>query len=188
MRAFERRLATCAGVGFVAAIGMFGVNVVENGNPAEAQQALVDACAPHLPLEGQPHATSVPGACEQFAFDFQEEKGNGFIYDLPAQNDFVREFSPGEHYNLDHYLTWAAASVAWGALVTAGSYVIAKEFGPKNKPSNQPQPNPYRQISVREYRRRYAEVANNFPPENLNDADYQSFITHAVARQQSSEN
>ncbi|HWT55985.1 MAG TPA: hypothetical protein VN031_03055 [Candidatus Microsaccharimonas sp.] len=195
MRSFESRLAACAGIGL--AVGGFVVGCLEaqeGFDPAHVRQEQVDTCTPYMPVAEQLGVTEVPKQCETFADDLIAKPyaaHQGLTYNLPAQKDFRREFSPSVHYNRDQFLKWATAGGFWGLTITTAGLLLINDMPSENDPSNDPKPSgprPVQQLSVREYRRRYAQSANSLPPDNLSNGDLRWFVAQAIERQRAAEN
>lgn len=174
MRTFENRLANCAGLGLVAGAAIFGLTVHSNGyDPARTQQERVNDCAAQLgPKAKRMLGTALPGACEQFMSELDAQVlPTKVTYDLPGRLDFIEKYSPGAHYDRNHYLGWTAAALFWAGTVGAGSYILAGEFGSGSGQSKEPKPEPKPSEAVAAYvpaeRRKKTEEDGPLPPDDL---------------------
>ncbi|MGH7241169.1 MAG: hypothetical protein ACREGB_02630 [Candidatus Saccharimonadales bacterium] len=195
MRSFESRLAACAGAGLMVCGFVVGCMEAQNDfDPAHVRQVQVDACAPSMPAETQSGVTELPKQCEPFADDLMTNPyvaSEGLSYNLPAQKDFVRQFNPSAHYNRDQFLKWATAGGFWALTITTAGLILTNDVFPKRDGGDGPKPSdpkPGQQLTVRKYRRRYAQSANRFPPDNMSDDDLRRFMSQAIERQRPPEN
>lgn len=171
------------GVGVSAAVLAFiGTEASNNFNPAEMRQEQVGACAPNLAEEAQPAAITLPKACKPFLYD--RYSSNLIVtYDLPARQDFIDEFSPGEGYNKQKTLEFAGIDSVLG--VFAGTLAAGFMFmKPGPKPNNPPAtPKSPATMSVGEYRRRYARRANKLPLDNLTNDELRQYVVQIRHKQ-----
>lgn len=179
------RMKVGVGVGLGAAALLFtGIETQHHWDPAEAQQQQVEACAPDLAFQAEPNSPTVPKACETFGYDLGRFNGTTFVYDLPARHEFIGRFTPGNDYNQQKLVKYAEVSLALGAVIGLGPIVISLMLEPFDKNPKPVEPEPSETMSVRVYRRRHAQRANDFPLDNLSNGDLRMYAAQVRERQQ----